>query len=322
MKYWLTSVTVTILLVFVIRSDAQRTPKTESIPSPSPEISVTKKLPPNYPKPVDGDQIKVIYDFCGWVKDSDVAWLAVMKDLEAYPKLYSNQPGYNIFYNQLYEIGKISYENRQSQGGWAGNFVLASFQNALFDIQKNPNLWGEEYYSAEKGETEVLYNCVDILEKEGIIKLPQKLKTVSDWGNVIVATFTGRDACIANALGKRHIERHLEPAFDCYIGGLLATTIKKTPANKRYEAVRDALLNLRKEHRLFIEKAVIPGFKKNPAVDKWDKFFANLVVPNEVDSLREKIVEKYLKGFQANGDLTKDEVDKILTNHSICHCVY
>jgi hypothetical protein len=103
---------------------------------------------------------------------------------------------------------------------------------------------------------------------------------------------------------------------------LLQSVAARTPKEKRYEAVRDTILNLRREHQSFINKAVKPAFDSNTAMNFAEKPMAKMLVSWRVDELRQEQVETTLKSLPGQGLLSDEEAGKLIRNHATCHCIF
>lgn len=294
-----------------------------------------------YPQPVSIKQLNFINEYCGYEIASEKKWKDVLDDLEDHANLALDQTGFSIFFAQMYEIGKISYDNRQTKGGWAGDFILDSFQQALFDIHKYPDLWGLKkvekkdgtktvvsipFKSDAEGAINAYAQCISIFQQKGLIKAPNTKRFEEIFAYAFRYYLEFSDVCVSWAVGEQHFKRHLEGTFACYIGGLTRYNIEEYPPEKRFERIMADLQNLRQQHELFIKKAIIPGFENNKMANMSTKILAletpYFNVPDKVRRLRQNTVETFLRGYAKQNLIPSAEVEKVIQLNEKCQCAY
>jgi hypothetical protein len=323
-------------LIFSLSISGQIKPKNKQTAPTKKTETVTK--PNEYPISVPTKQLNFINEYCGYEIATDQKWNEIVKDLDLHRLLAHDQKGLNLFFTQMYEIANISRESRQTQGGWAGNFILDNFQYALFDIHKNPEKWGLKKGSLEdesgielipfdtnqEGVQDNYFKCMNGLRTIKLIA-PAGGAVAGQAVAGIIAHLEYSDVCLSYSIGELHKQRQLEPTFACYIGGLTRYDIENYPTEIRFKKIMEDLTNLRKEHELFIERAIIPAFNKNPYANVIDRLIATdstFGVPFQVRELRQTWVEKYLRGYAAQNLIPPTEVEKIIKKQAECHCVY
>jgi hypothetical protein len=318
----------TLLLIPILSRDvpsvfAQRPKRPQSGAKPAQRNAPVKQgdrsVPPWLPAPLPKEVADQLYSDCSLHNDSEENWKYILDVLKQYEEVTRDTP-YKGFSKQMLGVAEISYANRQEKGGWAGAFVQISFLVAAQDIVDNEDLWNSEVSYIDLSD---MGNELGIVA--GCYKLAGKLE--SNPGQIGLGDILSKSAelevCLPLSLGYRHVRRHLTPAFKCYIENLLFTVAKSAPNDKRYSAVVNALLNLRKEHQLFIKNAVKPTFDTNRALDFAQQFGGKIMVSSKVEELRQETVREVLQELVGANLLKSEEVEKILNTQSDCsNCVF
>jgi hypothetical protein len=170
-------------------------------------------------------------------------WLYIRQSVDSYRDRAMSEgrdESFAIFSRQLQNLVELSIKGREeSEGAWSGDLARRSLLFIAHDLEANP-AFGMEL--AVEGDGSSCADFAPIVNRAGVY-------------------------CRALRLGQRHLKTHVTPFFREYVKERLLEVVRTSCQSNLRERIINELGRIRTAHVLFIDEAVVPGFRMIPELN-------------------------------------------------------